>query len=129
MEPIDGDISMKKALLAAMLALSVSACVAGGGTPANNGAALTSAENALAGTWSGNLPSGTPVRVVVTPTGAVSYYYKGALQRLNNVKMAGGRMSASTGSNGSTVSLTTNGAYVFTWGPTGEVTRATLVKG
>ncbi|SEM10397.1 hypothetical protein SAMN04487976_11961 [Xaviernesmea oryzae] len=108
--------------------LSLSACVAGGGTPANNGAALSASESAFAGTWSGNLPSGKPVRVVVSDTGAVSYYFRGQAQTLKNVTITSSRLSATVGTNGSTFTLSTSGSYVFTWGPTGEVTRAKLLK-
>jgi len=120
---------MKKLIAVALVSMSLSACVSGGGAPANNGAALSSAESVFVGTWSGNLPSGKPVRIVVAPNGGVSYSFQGRPQILKNVKLTGSRLSTTVGTNGSTVALSPAGAYVFTWGPTGEVTRATLRKG
>ncbi|CAN7731475.1 hypothetical protein LJR098_004175 [Rhizobium sp. LjRoot98] len=120
---------MKKLIAVVLVSISLSACVAGGGVPANNGAPLSSAESAFVGEWNGKLPSGKPVRIVVTPSGAVSYSFQGRAQTLKNVKLTSNRLSTTVGTNGSTATLSSNGAYVFTWGPTGEITRATLRKG
>jgi hypothetical protein len=120
---------MKNLIATFFVSISLSACVAGGGAPANNGAALSPAESAFVGEWSGNLPSGKAVRIVVSPNGGVSYSFQGRPQVLNNVKLTASRLSATVGTNRSTATLSTSGAYVFTWGPTGEVTRATLKKG
>jgi len=117
---------MKKFLMAVGMAVSLSACVSG--APANNGLALSSAEAVFVGDWSGKLPSGKPVRVVVAADGKVQYYFEGVSQTLTNVKVTSSRASMTVGSNRSTVSLSSDGAYVFTWGPTGQVTRATLSK-
>ncbi|SER46565.1 hypothetical protein [Rhizobium sp. NFR03] len=120
---------MKKLIAAVLVSLSLSACVSGGGAPANKGAALTSAESAFVGDWSGKLPSGKPVRLVVAADGAVRYFFQGQPQSLWNVKLTASRLSMTVGKNGSTVIMSPSGAYVFTWGPTGQVTRATLSKG
>ncbi len=119
---------MKKLIGLVLVAMSLSACVAGGGAPANSGAALSSAESAFVGVWSGKLPSGKPVRIAVAPDGGVTYSFQGQPQKLKNVKLTASRLSTTVGTNGSTVTLSANGSYVFTWGPTGEVTRATLRK-
>lgn len=119
---------MKKIIATVLVSISLSACVAGG-VPANNGQALSSSEKVFVGTWSGNLPSGKPVRIVVAENGAVAYSFEGRPQTLKNVKLTASRLSTTVGTNGSTVTLAPNGAYVFTWGPTGEITRATLRKG
>jgi hypothetical protein len=119
---------MKKLIGLVLVAMSLSSCVAGGGAPANGGAALSSTESAFVGVWSGKLPSGKAVRIAVAPDGSVAYSFQGQPQKLKNVKLTAGRLSTNVGTNGSTVTLSANGAYVFTWGPTGEVTRATLRK-
>lgn len=118
---------MKKFLMAVGVAMSLSSCVTG--APANNGVALTAAESQFVGNWSGKLPSGKPVRIVVAADGTVQYYFQGVSQTLTNVKVSASRVSMTVGSNRSTASLTPDGSYVFTWGPTGQVTRATLAKG
>jgi hypothetical protein len=119
---------MKNILAAVLISLSLTACVSGGGAPANKGAALTSAETVFVGTWSGKLPSGKSVQVVVTPEGTVRYAFQGQSQTLSNVKLTASRLSMTVG-RGSSVTLSPGGAYAFTWGPTGQVTRATLTKG
>ncbi|GGE09380.1 hypothetical protein GCM10011390_30580 [Aureimonas endophytica] len=108
--------------------MSLSACVTGGGTPANGGAALSASQAAFIGDWSGNLPGGKPVRIVVGEDGGVSYYYQNQVQKLSNVKLTSSRLSMTVGTNGSTASMTQDGTYTFIWGPTGETTRATLRK-
>lgn len=120
---------MKRTALILAAALALSGCTTMGGTPANNGAALTPAETAFAGDWKGRLPSGKPVQIVITPDGKVRYWYMNRSQTLSNVKVTASRLSMTVGSNGSTATMTPGGAYVFTWGPSGEVTRAQLVKG
>lgn len=119
--------NVKKLLMAASIAMSLSAC-ATEGVPANKGAALTPAQSVFVGTWSGKLPSGTPVSIVVKDKGGVSYTYQSQPQSLSNVKLTTSTLSFTVG-NGSTVVLTSGGAYTFTWGPTGQKTLATLSKG
>ena len=74
------------------------------------------------------MPSGTPVSIVVKDKGGVSYTYQSQPQSLSNVKLTTSTLSFTVG-NGSTVVLTSGGAYTFTWGPTGQKTLATLSKG
>ena len=117
---------MKRVIFGLVAALALSGCMSG--TPANNGLALTSSQAAFVGDWSGKLPSGKPVRIVISPAGGVSYYFQNRAQSLTNVKVTSSQASMTVGNNGSTARLSSSGAYVFVWGPTGETTRATLTK-
>lgn len=91
--------------------------------------AAASNSQALVGTWTGNLPNGAPIRVVIPASGKPTYSFRGSNVTVVSARTSGDRLVMSVGNGSGTVTVSPGtGGLGYMYSDGSGTAKATLVR-